>query len=163
MFCFSLASAFIRVSITLSTLEKHTLPVKPTCPWWHQNSVVSHGTGCKFVGSGKYQRPVENYHDVWQCVRESACSPTDESLQMVILRDPRPMTVSSYYHQLIYYRQREGTIDEYVEKMLPTMCQWVALRHILFEGESYPGFHGCGGWRMGLARKRALLAKMRIR
>lgn len=121
--------SFARVTVSINTIGKHSLPVSPDCPWNHPHSVSRENQGCMTAGGD----PVANYDDVRQCMRESACDVNDERLQMVVLRDPRPVTVSSYYHQMIYYNVVDGTVDEYVVKMLPTISQWLTIRHILFE------------------------------
>lgn len=66
---------------------------------------------------------------------KAACNVTDDRLQMVVMRDPRPTVVSYYYHHIRFNTGvRLGTVDEFVENMLPSICQWVAIRHILFDG-----------------------------
>ena len=52
------------------------------------------------------------------------------------MRDPRPVTVSAYFHKQRYYPDtvRGTTIDEYLLENLASTCQWIALRHYLFEG-----------------------------
>lgn len=67
-------------------------------------------------------------------MKEKACEITDDRLQMAIFRDPRPVAVSSYFHRMIYYRKKDGAVDKFVTKMLPTMCHWLTVRHFLFEG-----------------------------
>ena len=61
---------------------------------------------------------------------------SDTRLQFATLRDPRPMTVSAYFHRVNdKSRSVEGvTVDEYVRGYLAAACQWVALRYYLFEG-----------------------------
>lgn len=80
-------------------------------------------------------REVENHYDLWKCMHRAACDITDDRLQMVVIRDPRPTVVSTYFHHIRFNSGGQlGTIEEFVEKMLPTICQWVAIRHILFDG-----------------------------
>lgn len=61
---------------------------------------------------------------------------SDTRLQFVQLRDPRPMTVSAYFHLAKYHPEtlKDMTVDDYVRKNLPSTCQWVALRYTVFEG-----------------------------
>lgn len=56
------------------------------------------------------------------------------------MRDPRAVAVSSYYHirqhpdsYLTNYAQ-DHSLDDAVLHSLPYVCQWIALRHILFGG-----------------------------
>lgn len=55
---------------------------------------------------------------------------------MAVLRDPRPMSVSAYYHKHSHTKtdwpRTNTTVEAFVEKTLPIMCQWVAVRYILF-------------------------------
>ena len=79
--------------------------------------------------------PVKNYDDLRRCVHEAACPTDDGWHQMAIFRDPRPVTVSAFYHLLRNDRQLSysGTVDDFVAALLPVTTQWVAVRHILFE------------------------------
>lgn len=124
----SLASP--RVTIAISTIAKHTLPVSQGCSWDHPDSVPREYDGCKFVQG----RPVADYNDLLACIQESPCEIVDDRAQMVILRDPRPVTVSCFFHQMNYNRGAiKGTVEDYVMEMLPSVAQWVAIRHFLFE------------------------------
>lgn len=56
---------------------------------------------------------------------------------MAVFRDPRPMAVSSYFHLKIHPppdRRPKVSVDEYVKAHLPYMCQWIAVRFIVFQG-----------------------------
>ena len=69
-------------------------------------------------------------------MHEAACPVTDDWHQMAIFRDPRPVAVSAFYHlhrnrKLSFY---SGTVEDFVTAVLPTMAQWIAVRHMLFEG-----------------------------
>lgn len=73
--------------------------------------------------------------DLWQCVEQAGCSLDDEDLQLVVFRDPRAVTVSSYFHILKTHEDvapRIPTIDEYFQKRLAAMCMWTTVRHVLF-------------------------------
>lgn len=68
------------------------------------------------------------------------CPPNDERQQLVVFRDPRPAVVSTFFHLKRKALSTPDdtaifsmTIDEYVLKMLPTLCQWLAVRYMLFE------------------------------
>lgn len=63
-------------------------------------------------------------------------SRSDTRLQFAQLRDPRAITVSAYFTLAKYSpRALKGmTVDEYFIANLPLTCQWIALRHIVFEG-----------------------------
>lgn len=66
------------------------------------------------------------------------CLPDDDRQQMVVFRDPRAVVVSTFFHKKSRARERKGkpfskNIDEYVLEMLPTLCQWMVIRYIMFE------------------------------
>lgn len=69
-------------------------------------------------------------------MEDAACPIEDNRLQISVLRDPREVTVSSYFHHVLH---KPGSIhgvqsvDEFVVDMLPTICQWVSLRYFLFD------------------------------
>lgn len=121
-----------RVVISVSKLLRHTLPVDRTCRYWHPNQIAlpdAPGVPCLRVG----RKPVQNHIDLRGCMREGNCKINDNRLQFVTMRDPRPMTLSAYYH-----RRKMGLINErapmemYVIKLLPHICAWLTLRHIIF-------------------------------
>lgn len=67
----------------------------------------------------------------------------DKSIQFVAMRDPRAVAVSTYFwvqtHRdpdLIrdHYPAFNQTLDESVLKILESVCQWTAIRHVLFGG-----------------------------
>lgn len=135
-------SAF-RVTIATSRYHKHTLPVSPPCLFAHPNGIDSRiimnqekehpdSHVCSFADGSA----INNYDDLRRCVHEAACPINDDWHQMAIFRDPRPVSVSAFYHlqrnkKLSFY---SGTVDDFVVAVLPTMAQWIAVRHILFEG-----------------------------
>lgn len=53
---------------------------------------------------------------------------------MAIYRDPRPAVVSTYYHVLVHKRLDLGDLNDFVARELPIVCQWLAVRYILFTG-----------------------------
>lgn len=67
-------------------------------------------------------------------MHEANCEITDDSLQMIIYRDPRPAVVSAFYHLRTYSTRQIGDMQEFVERELPTLCEWLVVRHILFSG-----------------------------
>lgn len=57
--------------------------------------------------------------------------------QMVIFRDPRAVAVSTYFFKEVYKKvddngQHLETVDDFALRVLPILCQWTAVRHILF-------------------------------
>lgn len=66
---------------------------------------------------------------------------TDDRLQFVVLRDPRAVAVSTYFHMKVHPTKQSGNnpvfnanLDDGVMMLLPETCKWLAIRHILFEG-----------------------------
>jgi len=60
---------------------------------------------------------------------------TDDRPQLVILRDPRAVAVSSYFHRRNGHVISESTtLREYVPKILPGICKWISIRYVLFAG-----------------------------
>ena len=118
----------------ISHLLKHNLPVELRCSWQHFDGVASEGAGCSHVGGHR----VQNYTDVLGCMKESPCRLTDDRLQMLVLRDPRAVAVSSYFWLLVHPMERtptKETLEHYVLRMLPTICQYVHLRYVLLHEE----------------------------
>lgn len=134
----NLCASSYRVSIELSDADKHMLPVNMECAY-------SHGKGIDFgpVRDGEHFEkdacrpnhggPISSQDDLWQCMHEAECDFTDEWLQMSVFRDPRPAVVSSYYHLKRIARELP-TLEEFIAKKLPIMCQWLAVRYTLFSG-----------------------------
>ena len=114
----------------------------PTCTYTHPGTVdtrILRSPGGNHTGSTVCSfddgSSVKNYDDLRRCVHEADCSIDDDWHQMAIFRDPRPVTVSAFYHlyrndRLIFF---SGTVDDFVAAMLPVTTQWIAVRHILFE------------------------------
>lgn len=131
--------ASIRVSIVVSKVHKHTLPVNNSCAF-------SHSAGIGF-GKAKAENhpkeeacvfadgtPAKNNDDLWRCMHEADCEITDDWLQMAVFRDPRPAIVSTFYHLEVHGGRELGKLDDFVARELPILCQWVAVRYILFSG-----------------------------
>lgn len=122
--------------ITLQGGGKHRLPMsEQNCSLVHSAGIPGKGDVCTFPDG----RQPQNYNDLWRCVREANCPIIDDQQQMVVFRDPRPLVVSAYFYLVAAKRAKLLTIDEYVETMLPTYAQWVAVRYIIFEGEVSSG------------------------
>lgn len=76
----------------------------------------------------------QNHTGLWNCVIDAACPIVDDRLQFVVLRDPRAVTVSYYFYKKLHNKSfKETSVDVFVINMLPTVCQWVSLRFLLFE------------------------------
>lgn len=61
----------------------------------------------------------------------------DGLLHFATIRDPRAAAISTYFHALRHpnkFSYMSQTVDEEAVKSLPSVAQWVALRHILFDG-----------------------------
>ena len=119
--------------------HKHTLPVTTTCAYSHgggtsigQHQVKGHARDqpCTFADG----TPVNNRDDLWKCMHEANCDSTDDWLQMGIYRDPRPAIVSTFYHEEVQKDLDLGNLDDFVIRELPIICQWLAVRYILFSG-----------------------------
>ena len=112
-----------------------------TCAFSHGNAIVigkdkSDGSPseppCKFA-DGTH---VTNHDELWRCMHEADCEVTDDWLQMAVFRDPRSAIVSTFYHikNGKKHNMPVGDVDAFVVRELPIMCQWLALRYILFIG-----------------------------
>ncbi|CAM9437971.1 unnamed protein product [Ectocarpus fasciculatus] len=125
-----------RVEISISCVEKHSMPVSDSCPWSHSYGFAHEGDGCWSIDG----QPVENDSDLWTCMQETPCETTDNSLQFAPIRDPRAVAVSTYFHYLTqskfpeHYLELHPSLDEVVLEILPQLCHWTTLRHIMFEG-----------------------------
>ncbi|CAM9656344.1 unnamed protein product [Scytosiphon promiscuus] len=125
-----------RVQITINAYSKHVFPIDRSCRWWHSNGIPDEGQGCWSVGG----RAVENGNDVWGCMHEASCVFRDPNQQFVAMRDPRAVAVSTHFYVRAnpkYYGDhlaQNHTLDETVMKILPQVCLYTTLRHILFSG-----------------------------
>ena len=77
---------------------------------------------------------VNNNDDLWRCMHEANCEITDDWIQMAVFRDPRPATVSSFYHVQVHANRDVGNLHDFVTRELPISCQWLTIRYILFTG-----------------------------
>ncbi|CAM9846256.1 unnamed protein product [Ectocarpus sp. 12 AP-2014] len=122
-----------RVDISFSCLDKHTLPVNEYCPWSHAYGIAGTRDGCWSIAG----QPVENESDLWTCMQETPCDITDNRLQVVPMRDPRAVAVSTHFHRVWSskkYVENHHSVDGAVLGMLPQLCHLTTLRHIMFEG-----------------------------
>lgn len=122
------------VSVTISSLFKHDLPVSKNCPWQHVDAVTPEGKGCNTVKG----RPVRNHTDTAECLHENPCEIQDNRLQMLILRDPRAVVVSSFFYVKVQkpsagQRLPGESVDSFAVRMLPTICRYVHLRWLLLQ------------------------------
>lgn len=75
----------------------------------------------------------EGAGDLWHCMQKGICEIVDHRQQLVVLRDPRAVVVSTYYHMV-----QNGhflpfdNVDDFVLAFLPTTCKWVTIRYFLF-------------------------------
>ncbi len=81
---------------------------------------------------------MQNYTDTVRCLHAKPCRVTDSRHQMLILRDPRAVVVSSFFHQRTHPesvgRARPGeSVEDYALRMLPTVCRFVHLRYQLLQ------------------------------
>ena len=125
----------------VGNIHKHILPVGNSCPYQHPRGIDlgikdegkhPNGNACTFADGA----PVENFSDLWRCVNlnQANCAVVDDWLQLAVFRDPRPVAVSAFFHKELHKGQDLGSLDEFMVKHLPLMCQWVAIRYILFSG-----------------------------
>ena len=115
------------------------LPVESSCAFSHHGGIgfskteaggTARRSPCTFPDGSH----VNNLEELWRCMHEANCDITDDWLQMSTLRDPRPAIVSTFYHVETHSNRKLGNLDAFVARELPIMCQWLALRHMLFAG-----------------------------
>ncbi|CBN79477.1 hypothetical protein Esi_0254_0001 [Ectocarpus siliculosus] len=121
-----------KVSIMVSSLFKHDLPVPPSCPWQHVDNVTPENKGCTTVNG----RRVGNYTDTVECLQQHPCRIVDDRIQMLILRDPRAVAVSSFFHLKTHHHPfwkhlTDESVDSFVLRMLPTICHFIHLRYLV--------------------------------
>ncbi|CAM9470199.1 unnamed protein product [Scytosiphon promiscuus] len=121
------------VVISLTNFDKHTLPVEDSCSFSHRRGISNaHDKVCTPPGSDI--QPPGNHAELYKCARESACRIVDDRLQMSVMRDPRPIAVSAYFHTLRTHPEllHTSSVDEYALSFLPAACKWVSIRYLLF-------------------------------
>lgn len=73
--------------------------------------------------------------DLWRCVEDAKCTFNDERLQLAVMRDPRAVTVSGYFHHLEHSTDPSAsntTLDAHFQQYLPLICRWTTVRYLLF-------------------------------
>lgn len=119
------------VFIGLSSRGKHMLPMSAKCPLAHKNGILYEENACIFPNGTLMQ----NVDDIRPCIEENSCPVHDHRQQMVVMRDPRPVVVSSYFFAWAHHNAalKRESLDAYVVRMFPTVCQWVAIRYYFFQ------------------------------
>lgn len=135
----SVSCLSLRVLVTTSKANKHTLPVYASCAFSHGIGIglpdgEAEGVGRQPPCTFEDGSPVNNQDDLWRCMHEAHCDITDDWIQMAVFRDPRPAIVSTFYHIKLHAQKEIGTLEAFVARELPISCQWLAVRHILFAG-----------------------------
>lgn len=77
---------------------------------------------------------ITNHAGLWRCMHDASCDINDDWLQMVVFRDPRPAVVSAYFHLGVHSDMDLGPLKDFIARQLPSICQWLAIRYILFSG-----------------------------
>lgn len=121
------------VNVSFSSAGKHELPVGSQCPWGHNSGLAGQQENICTSKTGKATTH-QNQTTLWNCVLESACKIQDERLQFGVFRDPRAVSISYYFWNVSRMRgpAQKRSVDEFVIEMLPTICQWVSLRYLVF-------------------------------
>lgn len=107
------------------------LPVAPECGLKHIDSIATETGAICTPPSGKVPT---NQIELWNCVKAAGCRIMDDRPQMVVMRDPRPVVVSAYFHLLHYFPEavKFDSVDEFVVAHLPAMTKWISVRYLLF-------------------------------
>lgn len=127
-----------RVVITAINRGKHTLPVSDTCGYCRRGGMAQVKDTACVPPDGHYDDPPPtNRKELWDCAQKADCAVAagEEGVhQMAVMRDPRPMAVSAYFHQLINApRYVEGyTVDGFALAILPILSQWLSVRTFVF-------------------------------
>ena len=69
------AAITYRVSISLDTKNKHTLPVDESCPWYHPNSIWKGKEVCRTRDGNE----IRSYADLLSCFEEAGCRLTGDT------------------------------------------------------------------------------------
>lgn len=83
-------------------------------------------------------RPVEDHRGVLACLHNNPCKTNDDRQQMLVLRDPRAVVVSSYYYLKVHPRgevtlRPKETLENFVLRMVPTICRFTHLRYTFLQ------------------------------
>lgn len=130
------------MSIVVSKVHKHTLPVDQDCAFSHSGGIgfgkedaedAPKESACTFPDGTK----IQNHDDLWRCMHQANCAINDDWLQMAVFRDPRPAVVSTFFHLEVHAGKDLGKLEDFVARELPVLCQWLTVRYILFAGLLY--------------------------
>ncbi|CAN0256723.1 unnamed protein product [Ectocarpus fasciculatus] len=120
---------------------KHFLPVTPECTYSHRFGIVLDPD--EPVCHPKTNHTLERWEDLWQCVEDADCTFLDdgEVLYVAPMRDPRAVTVSSYFYRIEHKDNQDfiaqrpelyTSVDIYFQRALEAICMWSSLRYMLF-------------------------------
>lgn len=73
--------------------------------------------------------------DLWRCLEDARCTSSDERLQLAVIRDPRAVTVSGYFHSVKHtrgFQQAHPSVDQYFQQNLGFISRWTTVRYLLF-------------------------------
>lgn len=77
--------------------------------------------------------------DLLLCVEEAGCIFNDERLQFAMIRDPRAVTVSTYFYNALNHPElleplgdAGKSVDAFFQRMLEATCAWTSIRYQLF-------------------------------
>lgn len=66
-------------------------------------------------------------------MESAGCTFNDDRLQLALVRDPRAVTVSAYFHTIREHPTWEmEPLDQYFQKLLGPYCMWTTVRYLLF-------------------------------
>lgn len=123
------------MSIIATSEWKHSFPLKGECPWaYEEGAYIEKESACTFPDGSK----PGNFETLENCVEENKCKfNVGDERQMVVLRDPRAVAVSLYYWKGVFkdvdqHGKPLETVDHYVLRVFPILCQWISVRYILF-------------------------------
>lgn len=124
-----------RVTISISNVDKHSVPVEEGCPYEHNGMGKSaREKVCVRPGGGDTQPT--SPEELWDCMVDASCKPIDDSLQLAIMRDPRAVVVSTYFHLVRRhgdkFLQEYPSVDEWALELLPAKVRRICLRYLLF-------------------------------
>eukprot|EP00752_Nemacystus_decipiens_P008641 g7715.t1 len=130
-----------RVLVSVRNRRKHSFPVGSECPWQHIDNITPAEAGCSTIDGREDGRRVEDYRDTAKCFDANPCKVVgdEREKQMLILRDPRAVTVSTYFHLKPFPNAPAHpivgeSIDDFVVRMMPTLCRYIHIRYLLLAG-----------------------------
>ena len=104
------------------------------CIWSHPGRTIYPNEAVCTPADGNGKAP-EHREALWECVRNAACPIIDDSQQMAVLRDPRDVTLSTYYFWIRKSPEmlaRFKSKDDFFLAFLPPVCKWMSIRYLLF-------------------------------